>query len=397
MNAQPVNPMIAAKGDEKSALQSELKSFAARDFSMVIALVLIWGFFALVRPAFIKPFNVSGLAVEVSITAVLAIGQLLIIVAGEIDLSIGSGVGLMGGIAAVLISWHGWSAGSSMAVTVLVSVAVWLLMGWFIVTQRVISFIITLAGMLIFRGIQWKVIHSETVPVVVGGQSNLMSLLTVWYLPPMASSVLVGLVIMGIAVGAWRTRRRRAAFGFALEPAGVAFSKVIVLGQLLVLFLLVCNEYQGIPLSVLILAATASAIAVLMGHTRFGRYLYAIGGNKEAALISGVPVRNILIGVFGIMGFLVALSGFLQAAYAGANTTSMGSQMELDAVAACVIGGTSLKGGKGTVLGVIFGSLIMASLLNGMNLMSLPPEDKLIARGVVLALAVWLDMKLAKP
>ena len=209
-----------------------------------------------------------------------------------------------------------------------ISIIVWLLMGALIVTQRIPSFIVTLAGMLVFRGLQWKVINSSTIPVAIGGQDNALSALTTW-------------------------------FGFPLEPGSVAFAKWFILAQLLALFTLVCNQYRGMPLSVVLLAVTAVAIGVLTGHTRFGRYLYAIGGNKEAAVVSGVPVTKVLIGVFGIMGLLVALGGFLQSAYAGANTTNIGMQLELDAVAACVIGGTSLKGGKGTVMGVIFGGFFL--------------------------------------
>jgi D-xylose transport system permease protein len=129
-------------------------------------------------------------------------------------------------------------------------------------------------------------------------------------------------------------------------------------------------------------------------HTPFGRYLYAIGGNEEAALVSGVPVRTTIIGAYALMGVIVAVTGFMQTAYSGASTSTVGSLMELDAVAACVIGGTSLRGGRGTVLGVLFGALIMASLLNGMTLMAVSPEVKYIARGTVLALAVWLDLRM---
>jgi D-xylose transport system permease protein len=209
-------------------------------------------------------------------------------------------------------------------------------------------------------------------------------------------SILAGVVIVAIAWSIYAARRRRAEFGFPLEPGSVAFSRFFILSQLVTIFTLVCNQYRGIPLAAVILAATALVIGVLTGHTRFGRYLYAIGGNEEAAHVSGVPVSKVVIGAFGIMGLLVALGGFLQTAYTGASTPTTGELLELDAIAACVIGGASLKGGRGTVLGVIFGSLIIASLINGMTLMALAPETKYIARGVVLALAVLLDVRLAK-
>jgi D-xylose transport system permease protein len=158
-------------------------------------------------------------------------------------------------------------------------------------------------------------------------------------------------------------------------------------------FVFVANRYRGVPLSAIILGAVAFGVFILTQHTRFGRYLYAIGGNEEAAFVSGVPVKRIVLGAFAIMGAITAITGFLQTAYAGYSTTTVGQLMELDAVAACVIGGTSLKGGRGTVGGVLFGALIMASLLNGMTLLAVSPEIKFIARGAVLAVAVWMDVR----
>jgi D-xylose transport system permease protein len=190
-----------------------------------------------------------------------------------------------------------------------------------------------------------------------------------------------------------RSRQRRIRFQLSVDSMQMTITKLILWSQGLLLFVLICNQYRGIPLSAVILGVVAWAIWLITNHLRFGRYVYAIGGNEEAALISGVPVNRVVIGAFGIMGFLVALGGFMQTAYAGASTTTIGALLELDAIAACVIGGTSLKGGRGTVLGVIFGSLIMASLLNGMTLMAISPEIKYIARGTVLALAVWMDVK----
>ena len=145
-----------------------------------------------------------------------------------------------------------------------------------------------------------------------------------------------------------------------------------------------------------ILGVVATCIYLITSHTKLGRYLYAIGGNVEAASLSGVPVMKVTILAYVIFGIIVALTGFLQTAYGGYSTTTVGALMELDAIAACVIGGTSLKGGRGTVAGVLFGALIMAVLLNGMTLLAVSPEAKLIARGSVLVLAVWMDVFMNK-
>ena len=367
-----------------------------RDFSLLLSLLAIGGFFALAAPQFLSARNLSMLAVELAITATLALGMLLVILPGHIDLPVGSGVGLMGGIASVLIINHGWPAGAALAASGVVALVLWLAMGALIVRQRIPAFIITLGGLLIFKGAFWLVIGSHTIPVVAGGQSNLYSLLTTFYLPPAASGVLVAVVFVGIVALNLRARRRRAALGFAVDEAEVAFLKLFLCAQGLLLFVLTVNQFRGIPLPVVILGGVALVIQVITRHTPFGRHLYAIGGNEEAAFVSGVPVPRTVIAAFTLLGGIVAVTGFMQTAYAGASTTTVGDSMELDAIAACVIGGTSLRGGRGTVLGVLFGALIMASLLNGMTLLAVAPELKFIVRGVVLTLAVWMDVKLAK-
>ena len=367
-----------------------------RDFSLLLSLLAIGSFFALAAPQFLSSRNLSMLAVELAITATLALGMLLVILPGHIDLSVGSGVGLMGGIASVLIFNHHWPAGAAMAVSGTVALVLWMAMGSLIVRQRIPAFIITLGGLLIFKGAFWLVIGSHTIPVVAGGQDNLYSLLTTFYFPPLASGGLVTLVFAVLVVLNLRARRRRSALGFAVDDAEIAFLKLFLTAQALLLFVLTVNQFRGIPLPVVILGVVAFAIQVITRHTPFGRHLYAIGGNEEAAFVSGVPVQRTVIGAFTLLGGIVAVTGLMQTAYAGASTTTVGDSMELDAIAACVIGGTSLRGGRGTVLGVIFGALIMACLLNGMTLLAVAPELNFIVRGVVLTLAVWMDVKLAK-
>lgn len=369
---------------------------SARDFSMVIALVAIAAFFTLRSPAFLGPRNLTMLVIELSITAVLALGMLLVIIPGEIDLSVGSGVGLLGGIASVLVFERQWPAAVAMATVAVVGICVWLAMGALIVKQHVPSFIITLGGLLVFKGLHWLVIRDATVPIAPGGTSNLYALLTTYYLPPAYGLVLVAAVVLALVISHVRTRRRREALGVRMEDREIAQLKLLAVAQALLLFALVANRYRGLPLAAVILGVVAWGVAVLLRDTPFGRHLYAIGGNQEAAVLSGIAVDRTVIAAFGAMGAIVALTGLLQTAYAGSSTTTVGSLMELDAVAACVIGGTSLKGGRGTVLGVMFGALIMATLLNGMTLLAVSPELKFIARGGVLALAVWMDVRMGR-
>ncbi len=366
-----------------------------RDFSMLIALVLISTYFWTLDPAFLSARNLSQLAIELTATAVLALGMLLVILPGQIDLSVGSGLGLAGGVAAVLVTKVGWPAPLALSVTLLLTVAVYAGMGTLIVRERIPAFIITLGGLLVFKGLHWVVIQNETVPVVAGGGSNLYSVLTTFYLPPVLGYALSLLVVVLLGVSMFFEDRRKHARGLAVDRE-MTFLKWILSAQVLGLFVVVMNQYKGVPLAALLLAAVALGVHVLTRHVRFGRYLYAIGGNEEAARVSGVPIAGVVISAFALVGVVVALAGYLQSAFAGASTTTTGQLMELDAIAACVIGGTSLRGGRGTVLGVLFGALIMATLLNGMTLLAFTPEVKLIARGVVLALAVWMDVRLSR-
>lgn len=378
-----------------------------RNASMGIALLLIGTFFAL-HPRggqFLSPQNLSNLSIELAITATLALGMLLILLPGLIDLSVGSGVGMIGGIAAVLVSRPEYLFGENapnfpaplaLGVAFVLALGIWGLMGTLIVKQRVPAFIITLGGLLVFQGIHWSVIRNQTVPVVPGGTDNVFSLLTTWYLPAWAGYVLFAIAGGGLAISAIKARRGKLAHGFAVEDGETAFLRVFVALQALLLLVIVMNRHKGIPLPLVILGGVALAVQIATQHTRFGRYLYAIGGNEEAARLSGVPVPKVVIAAFVLIGAVTALTGFMQTAYSGYSTTTVGKLMELDAIAACVIGGTSLRGGRGTVPGVLFGALIMAVLLNGMTLIAVSPELKMIARGVVLALAVWMDVFLSR-
>lgn len=369
---------------------------AVQNLAMPIALIGICAFFALRESAFIGPRNLTQLIVEFSITGTLALGMFMILLTGQIDLSVGSGVGLIGGIAAVLVFQQGWPAPAAMVAAFAVALVLWTLMGTLIVRQRIPSFIITLGGLLIFKGLFWLVIQNSTVPVSRGDQDNAYSLLTTYYLPDRVGLALAGAVMALLGVIAWRSRTLRAAHGLpvraAVKDAALWLATAVgVLG-----LVLVCNQSRGVPLTLLILSATAGCVYFITKHTPFGRFLYAIGGNEEAASLSGISVNRVLTGAYLLMGVAVALTGFMTTAYSGASTTTVGDLMELDAIAACVIGGTALRGGRGSVWGVIFGALIMAALLNGMTLLAVSPESKFIARGLVLTLAVWMDVKLGR-
>lgn len=369
---------------------------AIQPIAMPLALVAIGAFFVFQEPAFLGARNLTQLLIEFSMIATLALGMFMIILTGNIDLSVGSGVGLVGGISAVLVFKHAWPAPLAMGAGLVAAVLLWALMGALIVKQRIPSFIITLGGLLIFKGLFWLVIENSTVPVSRGDKDNLFSLLTTFYLPAIGGLVLAGLVAAALGWGTLAARQARRANELPVEPARRAALRWF--GTVAVIFavVIVCNRFRGVPLPLLILATTAVVVWFLTRQTPFGRYLYAIGGNEEAAVLSGINVDRILIGAYTLMGVAVALAGLMTTAFSGASTTTVGDLMELDAIAACVIGGTALKGGRGSVWGVLMGALVMTSLLNGMTLMAVSPELKFIARGSVLALAVWIDVKFGR-
>lgn len=367
-----------------------------KSLAMPIALVAICAFFALRESAFLGPRNLTQLIVEFSIVGTLALGMFMILLTGQIDLSVGSGVGLIGGIAAVLVFQQDWSAPAALGAGLAAALVLWTLMGLLIVSQRIPSFIITLGGLLIFKGLFWQVIQNSTIPVSRGDEDNLYSLLTTYYLPRNLGLGLALAIVAVLGLIAWRSRAVRRAHQLPVRATSTELALWLASGGGIVGLVFVCNGFRGVPLSLLILAATAGAVYFLTKHTPFGRYLYAIGGNEEASVLSGIPVKAVLIAAYALMGIAVALTGFMTTAYSGASTTTVGDLMELDAIAACVIGGTALKGGRGTVWGVIFGALIMTALLNGMTLLAVAPEIKFIARGAVLTLAVWMDVKLGR-
>ena len=336
------------------------------------------------------------LMVELSVTATLAVGMLLIILPGHIDLSAGSGVGLLGGVAAVLVFRGGLPAPVALSLAFVLGLLLWGVMGLAIVRLRIQAFIITLGGLLLFKGLFWLVIESSTVPILRGEDGNLYSSLTTWHVPPAAG--LIGWVAV-VGLCCWQAiadRRLRQRAKMSIQTGELLFLRLLVTAQALLLVVLVSNLYRGVPLPFLVLVALALGVDWLTRQTPFGRYLYAIGGNEEASYACGVPVGRTVVAAFVLMGGIVALTGFMQTAYAGASTTSVGELMELDAIAACVIGGASLKGGRGTILGAILGATIMASLLNGMTLLAVPPEMKLMVRGAVLVFAVVMDVRLRR-
>lgn len=378
---------VPAAAESRSLLQ-RLKHINLQVYVMLAAIVIIILFFTFTTDgAYISPRNISNLLRQTAITGILAVGMVFVIISAEIDLSVGSMMGLLGGAAAIFDVWLGWP----LPVTVVVTLALGLLLGawngWWVAYRKVPSFIVTLAGMLAFRGVLIGITHGTTVAPTSEG----MSLIGQSYLPDGVGFGIGALTLLLFIGWQWRRRQQRQALNLPLPAAGKAVSgqaltAVIVLGAIYLL-----NDYRGVPTPVLVLAALMLAGLFMATRTAFGRRIYAIGGNIDAARLSGVNVERTKLAVFAINGLMVAIAGLILSSRLGAGSPSAGNIAELDAIAACVIGGTSLAGGVGSVAGAVMGAFIMASLDNGMSMLDVPTFWQYIVKGAILLLAVWMD------
>ncbi|EFM12602.1 inner-membrane translocator [Paenibacillus curdlanolyticus YK9] len=362
--------------------------FDMRAYTMIGALMSIWILFSLLHDRFLSPTNLSNLFLQMSVTSILAIGMVLVIVAGQIDLSIGSIVGFTGGITAMLNVWYEWSTVPVILATLGAGAAIGFVQGWIIAYRAVPAFIVTLGGMLIFRGALFGTTGSVTIAPLTPslksiGQSYIGDVIG-WVFG------IIGLIVAGLLI--IRKRRARAKFGFEVEPFAVSMLRLGVIGALIIGFVYLMNSYKGIPVPFVMVIVLALVFTFISRNTTFGRHIYAIGGNPEAARLSGINIKRRILLVFVLCNTLAAVAALVLTARLNAATMSAGQNYELDAIAACVIGGTSLMGGTGTIAGAIIGSLVMASLDNGMSLMNLESFWQYIVKGGILVLAVYLDI-----
>ena len=357
--------------------------------ALAIALVVIATFFAWQTDGdYLEARNISNLLRQMAITGLLAAGMSFIIISGEIDLSVGSLLGLMGAAAALLdVEWH-LPVALTVALVLVAGALVGSFTGFWVAYLRIPSFIIGLAGLLAFRGVVIGITGGVTIapvstPLIAIGQS---------YLPRAVGDVAAVALFALLAWSTWRNRVRRAALDLPVPTIARDGIKLAVTAAAILAFILVLDDYHGVPLPVLILLIVAGLFNFIASRTVFGRRIYAVGGNLEATRLSGVDVRRVKLFVFAIMGAMAALAGIITTARLAAGSPSAGSLGELDAISSCIIGGTSMRGGAGNVFGALFGALIMSSLDNGMSMMGLDTYWQMIVKGVILLLAVWLDI-----
>ncbi|ORC32742.1 ABC transporter permease [Marispirochaeta aestuarii] len=369
-----------------------------RQYGMVLALVVIMFFFQIVTGGILlKPANVTNLILQNSYVLILAVGMLLCILTGNIDLSVGSVVAFVGAVSAVMMVDWNMPVLPAILIALLIGIAVGAFHGVFIAYLRIPPFIVTLAGMLIFRGLTMVILKGQTKApfeksfqaIAAGyisgeglsiGGFNMIAVLT--------GIVLSALFILGIAVN----RRNQKKYGFEVLPTGFETIRALIVVAAINWLTLSLALYNGIPVVMVVLFGLVLIYTFITQKTIFGRHIYALGGNEKAAKLSGVKTKRVMFLVYTNMGLLSAVAGMVVAGRLNAATPKAGTMFELDAIAACFIGGASASGGIGTVVGAIVGGLVMGVLNNGMSIMGVSVDWQQAIKGMVLLGAVCFDV-----
>ena len=356
---------------------------------MVLVLIVVWGALeAVTGGLFLSPRNLTNLSGQVAITAILAAGAVIVMIPGYIDLSLGATVAASAVVAAYASAVFGFSFGATVAITLGFGLVIGLWHAFWIAWMGVPAFIVTLASLLAIRGVSLIITSAETI-----SPSNEMLVISDTSLSPALSiAFLVGFwaVFSLLQLREWRAQR---AAGIGSSFGSVVGIPVVSLGIVMLGAVVVAASYRGIPMPDAILLGVLAITGLILRYTAFGRRLFAIGGNRLAAQLAGINIRLHASLVFAGMGLLYGVSGLVLVARLDSAPPGAEQGLELNVIAAAVIGGTSLLGGRGTIAGAFIGAVLMESLANGMSLMNLPSAYQLIAVGLVLLLAVYADIR----
>ncbi|GGV13802.1 multiple monosaccharide ABC transporter permease [Streptomyces griseoflavus] len=368
-----------------------------RQYGMLFALGLIVALFAVWTDGdLLLPRNVSNLVVQNSYILILAIGMMLVIIAGHIDLSVGSLTAFVGAMAAVFMVKNDMPWPLAVALCLAVGALAGAIQGWFIAYGGIPSFIVTLSGMLTFRGLTEIFLEGQTLGPFPDGLQKV----TNGFLPEAGPetnyhnlTLLLGLALIALVVlQEVRDRRRQREFALDVLPARLFVLKLVALASAVLVVTMLLASYKGAPIVLLILGALLVGFGYVMRNAVIGRHIYAIGGNLPAAKLSGVRDKKVTFLVFLNMGMLAALAGLVFAARLDVASPKAGLNFELEAIAAAFIGGASMSGGVGTVLGAIIGGLVLGVLNNGMNLVGIGSDWQQVIKGLVLLAAVGFDV-----
>lgn len=362
-------------------------------FILFLALIVIWGvFIAVTGGNFINFRNISNLLRQMSITGILSIGMIFIIISGEIDLSVGSQIALLGGIAAIMDVTFKLPFFLTVLITLVLGLIFGIWNGYWVAKKSVPSFIVTLSGMLIFRGVLIGITGGQTISPI----SSAFKIIGQSYVPKSLSYIIGIAFVLLLIYSKLSDRKSKQANNMKVSELKNDIFGIIINGILIFLGIIILNSYEGIPTPVLLMAVLIIIFSFVANKTAYGRTVYAIGGNINAAKYSGIDTKKIKMIIYIVNGFLVAMAGLVLTSRLGAGSVSAGTNAELDTIAACVIGGASLSGGKGKVTGAILGALIMASLDNGMSMLNVEPSWQYVVKGLILLFAVLFDVSSQK-
>lgn len=366
-------------------------------YSMVIALVGIMIFFQIASGGILlRPLNVTNIILQNSYILILAIGMLLVIVAFQIDLSVGSVAAIVGALSGIMIINHHVPVALGIIIALACGALIGAFQGFWIAYVRIPAFITTLAGMLIFRGLTYVSLKGTSIaPFPTSFQK-----MSTGFIPDFfhgtgihITTIVIGLILTALyVIYEIKTRKTQKKYNFEVLSQGLLIAKIIVMVLVLNVFFYTLAIYKGIPNVLVLLLVLITFYTFLTTKTTIGRHIYALGGNEKAARLSGVKTKQVIFMVFVNMGVLAALSGLVFAARLNSATPNAGSNFELDAIAACFIGGASTAGGIGTIMGAIIGGLVMGVMNNGMSLIGVGIDWQQTIKGLVLLMAVAFDV-----
>lgn len=368
-----------------------------RQSGIVIAFVAITVLFTfLTNGVLLDPQNVTNIVLQYSYILILAIGMLFVIVVGHIDLSVGSVLALVGAVAATMVVRMGMPWWSAVIAGIVVGLIIGVWQGFWVAYVGIPGFIVTLAGMLLFRGMTFLVLNS----VSLSPMSAEYQMIATGFLNGLLGgygydlfTLVIGIIaVLGYAYSQWRNRQARIRYEQDVESLPLFVLKLVAVAVVVMYFAWKLATSRGFPIVLFILAALILVYGFVAKSTIYGRHVYAIGGNINAALLSGVKVKRTIFWVYVNMGLLAAIAGVVYSSRANGAQPAAGNGIELDAIAACFIGGAAVTGGVGTVAGAMVGGLVMAVMTNGMQLMGVPTSIQQIVKGLVLLLAVAFDI-----
>src|SRR5476651_491251 len=391
-------PAAPADAVEKKSYTGFLKN-NIRDYGMLLSLIVIMGFFQYMTDGtLLEPLNLTNLVLRSSYVVIMALGMLMVIVAGHIDLSVGSVVGFVGALAAVLIVNFHFDFVSASLICLVTGAIIGGAQGYFVTFFKIPAFIVTLAGMLVFKGLTLALLSGQS----VGPFPKSFQLLSSGFLPdPLAATnpdLRVTSLIIGVAAAVvllivkFHARSKQLKHGMEDEPFGFFIGKNAVFAAVIVYFSYLLASYKGIPNVLAVMSVLIIAYTFVTNRTVIGRRVYAIGGNEKAARLSGIKTQRVSFYTFVNMGMLAALAGLVFAARLNTATPKAGLGFELDVIAACFIGGASASGGVGKVLGAVIGAFVMGVMNNGMSIMGIGIDYQQVIKGLVLLAAVFVDV-----